>query len=86
MPVGDIAERTASKCLTDNLHFVDADKHIVFQNEIKEGLPELTDIFEREVIGANDTSAEVGYVPLMDIEQMVLNVEIPQLARARRHI
>jgi S-adenosylmethionine synthetase len=86
VPVGDIAERTASKCLTDNLHFVDADKHIVFQNEITEGLPELTEIFKREVIGANDTSAAVRYVPLMDIEQMVLIVEIPQLARARRHI
>jgi S-adenosylmethionine synthetase len=86
VPVSQIAEPTARKWLTDKLRFVDADKHIVFQNEIKEGLPELTEIFEREVIGANDTSAAVRYVPLMDIEQMVLNVEIPQLARARCHL
>jgi len=84
--VQDLAERTARKWLTDNLRFVDADEHIVVQNEIKEGSPKLTDIFEREVIGANDTSAAVRYVPLMDIEQMVLNVEIPQLARARCHL
>jgi S-adenosylmethionine synthetase len=75
VPVGDIAERTARKWLRDNLRFVDAEKHIVFQNEIKQGSPELTDIFDREVIGANDTSAAVGYAPLTDTEQIVLNVE-----------
>jgi S-adenosylmethionine synthetase len=75
VPVGDIAARTARKWLTDNLRFVDADEHILFQNEIKEGSPELTDIFDREVIGANDTSAAVGYAPLTDTEQMVLSVE-----------
>jgi S-adenosylmethionine synthetase len=47
----------------------------VFQNEIKQGSPELIDIFDREVIGANDTSAAVGYAPLTDAEQMVLKVE-----------
>jgi S-adenosylmethionine synthetase len=73
--VGDVAERTARRWLGDNLRFVDAHKHIVFQNEIKQGSPELTDIFDREVIGANDTSAAMGYAPLTDTEQMVLKVE-----------
>jgi S-adenosylmethionine synthetase len=73
--VGDVAERTARGWLRDNLRFVDADKHIVLQNEIKQGSPELTDIFDREVIGANDTSAAVGYAPLTDTEQTVLKVE-----------
>lgn len=75
MPVGDIAEATAKAWLRANLRFVNADRHIVFQNEIKPGSPELTDIFEREVIGANDTSAGVGYAPLSDTEKLVLATE-----------
>lgn len=54
---------------------MDVEKHIVFQNEIKPGSPELTDIFEREVIGANDTSAGVGYAPLTETEELVLATE-----------
>ncbi len=75
IPVGEIAEQTAKTWLRQNLRFVDPDNHIVYQNEIKEGSPELTDIFDREVIGANDTSAAVGYAPLTKTETMVLAVE-----------
>ena len=75
VPVGDIAVSTAKKWLTGNLRFVDPQRHMVFQNEIKEGSAELIDIFDRKVIGANDTSAAVGYAPLTDTEQVVLMVE-----------
>jgi len=75
IPVGDIAEATAKAWLRSNLRFVDVEEHIVFQNEIKPGSPELTDIFERDVIGANDTSAGVGYAPLSDTEKLVLATE-----------
>lgn len=75
VPVGEIAVQTATEWLKKNLRFVDPDKHMIFQNEIKEGSPELTDIFDREVIGANDTSAAVGYAPLTETEKIVLNVE-----------
>ncbi|HIP88366.1 MAG TPA: methionine adenosyltransferase [Anaerolineales bacterium] len=75
IPVGEIAEATAKAWLRGNLRFVDPDVHVVFQNEIKPGSPELTDIFEREVVGANDTSAGVGYAPLSETEQLVLAVE-----------
>jgi len=75
VPVGEIAVRTATEWLKDNLRFVDPEEHVIFQNEIKEGSPELTDIFDREVIGANDTSAAVGYAPLTETEKIVLNVE-----------
>jgi S-adenosylmethionine synthetase len=50
-------------------------EHLVFQNELKSGSPELTDIFAREVIGANDTSAAVGYAPLTETERLVLAAE-----------
>jgi S-adenosylmethionine synthetase len=75
VPVGEIAHNIARQWLREHLRFVDPDKHIIFQNEIKPGSPELTDIFEREVIGANDTSAAVGYAPLTDTERIVLATE-----------
>jgi S-adenosylmethionine synthetase len=75
IPVGEIAEATAKSWLRGHLRFVDPSEHIVFQNEIKPGSPELTDIFERDVVGANDTSAGVGYAPLSETEQLVLAVE-----------
>ncbi|MGQ9629160.1 MAG: methionine adenosyltransferase [bacterium] len=75
IPVGEIAEATACRWLRGHLRFVNPEAHIVFQNEIKPGSPELTDIFVREVIGANDTSAGVGYAPLSETERLVLATE-----------
>jgi S-adenosylmethionine synthetase len=75
IPIGEIAESVAQQWLREHLRFVDPLKHIVFQNEIKPGSPELTDIFSREVIGANDTSAGVGYAPLSETERLVLAAE-----------
>lgn len=75
IPVGEIAEETARRWLRGNMRFIDARNHICFQNEIKQGSPELIDIFQREVIGANDTSAGVGYAPLSETERIVLASE-----------
>jgi S-adenosylmethionine synthetase len=73
--IGGIAEASAKSWLRKNLRFVDPDKHLVFQNELKEGSPELVDNFERGVIGANDNSAAVGYAPLTETEHLVLAAE-----------
>jgi S-adenosylmethionine synthetase len=73
--VGAIAETSAKSWIKKNLRFVDPEKHITFQDEIKGGSPELTDIFAREVVGANDTSAAVGYAPLTETERIVLAAE-----------
>ncbi len=75
IPVGEIAEATARRWLKTNLRFVEPDRHITFQNEIKAGSPELTDIFERETVGANDTSAAVGYAPFTETERLVIATE-----------
>jgi S-adenosylmethionine synthetase len=75
VPVGEIAEAAAKRWIRENLLFVDPDKHLIFQNEIKPGSPELTDAFARKVIGANDTSVGVGYAPLSETERIVLAVE-----------
>lgn len=73
--VGEIVEAAAQRWLRDNLRFVDPSKHVFYQNEIQPGSPELVDIFARTVLTANDTSAAVGYAPLTETEQLVLEAE-----------
>jgi len=77
LPVGDIAVKTAKEWFKDCLRFVDPEKHVRYQVELKPGHPELMDIFKRKgkVLGANDTSAAVGYAPMTRVEQMVLSTE-----------
>jgi S-adenosylmethionine synthetase len=75
IPVGDIAEAAAKQWFKENLRFVDPLSHVRFQNEIKPGSAELTDLFSRSVIGANDTSVGAGYAPLSDTESLVLQTE-----------
>lgn len=75
IPVPEIAINTAKAWIRQNLRFVDPEAHVTYQVEIKPGSPELVDIFRREVIVANDTSAAVGYAPLTETETLVLEVE-----------
>lgn len=73
--VQGIVIEAAKDWIRRNLRFVDPDRHLVFQSEIKEGSPELTDIFQRNRMGANDTSAAVGFAPFTITEQVVFSVE-----------
>lgn len=75
LDVAAIVETSARGWLRNHLRWVDPVAHVVFQNELKGGSPELTDLFERKGIGANDTSAAVGYAPLSETERLVLGVE-----------
>jgi len=77
IPVEDIAVKTAKEWFKERLRFVDPEKHVRFQVELKPGHPELMDIFKRKgrVLGANDTSAAVGYAPMTRTEQIVLGTE-----------
>jgi len=77
IPVEDIAIKTAKQWFKERLRFVDPEKHVKFQVELKPGHPELMDIFKRKgrVLGANDTSAAVGYAPMTRLEQIVLGTE-----------
>lgn len=77
IPVEKIAVAAAKKWIHGNLRFVDPDMDFKFDVELKPGSPELSDIFSREgeLLGANDTSAAVGYAPLSPTEKMVLGVE-----------
>jgi S-adenosylmethionine synthetase len=75
IPVGEIARTVAGQWFQKHLRFVDPEKHLLFQNEIKPASPELADLFVRGTIGANDTSAAVGYAPLTPTERLVLRTE-----------
>lgn len=75
IPIGEILEATAAEWFSKNLRYVDPAQHVVVQNEIRPGSPELVDIFVRETLTANDTSAAVGFAPLTESEQLVLAAE-----------
>ena len=77
IPIKEIAIKTAKKWLGNNLRFVNPEKHIKYQVELKKGSAALRDIFNRkeEILGANDTSAAVGYAPLTRTEKIVMELE-----------
>lgn len=75
IPIHEIAVATAKGWIKEHLRFVDPDEHVIYDVQIKPGSPELVDIFDRDVPGANDTSAAVGYAPLTETERAVLATE-----------
>ncbi len=74
--VHSIAINSAKQWIKDNLRFIDSES-ITYQVEIARGSAELTDIFKRKdaILGANDTSAAVGYAPMTPTENIVLETE-----------
>jgi len=77
IPVNTIAQRAAVEWIKKNLIHVDPAVHVQYQSEIKSGSLALQDIFDRKdkILGANDTSASVGYAPLSRLENLVLALE-----------
>ncbi|MEM2885324.1 MAG: methionine adenosyltransferase, partial [Thermoproteota archaeon] len=75
--VGGIAVKAAKGWFRRNLRFVDPEEHLDCQVELKPGAEELRDIFSRggRFLGANDTSAAVGYAPMTRTEKTVLAME-----------
>jgi S-adenosylmethionine synthetase len=75
--VQEIAIKSAKNWLKKNMRFIDPDEHVRYQVEIKPGSVGLTDIFKRKgkVLGANDTSAAVGYAPMTRTEKIALQTE-----------
>jgi S-adenosylmethionine synthetase len=77
IPVEKIAIESAKDWFRKNLRFVDPEKHVKYQVELKPGSAALVDIFKRKgkVLSANDTSAAVGYAPMTKTEKLVLETE-----------
>jgi S-adenosylmethionine synthetase len=75
--VDEIAVDVAKEWFRKNMRFIDPEKHVKYQVELKPGSIGLTDIFKRKgkVLGANDTSAAVGYAPMTKTEKIVLQTE-----------
>lgn len=75
--VGEIAVEAAKNWFRKNMRFVYPEEHVKYQVELKPGSVGLTDIFKRKgkVLGANDTSAAVGYAPMTRTEKIVLETE-----------
>jgi S-adenosylmethionine synthetase len=77
IPVNEIVINTAKEWFKRNLRFVDPEKHVKYQVELKRGSEALVDIFKRggKVLGANDTSAAVGFFPMTETEKIVFEAE-----------
>lgn len=75
--VNEIAIEVAKEWFRKNMRFVEPEKHVKYQVELKPGSAGLVDIFKRKgnVLGANDTSAAVGYAPMTRTEKIVLKTE-----------
>jgi S-adenosylmethionine synthetase len=75
--VAEIAVETAKHWFRENLPEIDPGQHVAYQVEMKGGSEELAGIFREAaaVAAANDTSAAVGYAPLSETEQLVLEAE-----------
>lgn len=77
VPVEEIAVEAAKGWLRRHLPNLDPEQHLVYQVELRPGAPELAGIFRpsQGPLKANDTSAAVGYAPLSETEQLVLEAE-----------
>lgn len=77
IPVEEITTNTTKKWFKDNMRFVDPEQHLRYQIELKRGSQALVDIFERKgkYLGANDTSAAVGFAPMSKTEEIVFDTE-----------
>src|SRR3989304_5274307 len=75
LSVADILESAARRWFAENLRFVDSERHLVIQNEVRPGSPELTGLFDLAEPSANDTSAAVGFAPATETETLVLEAE-----------
>ncbi|MEM3596710.1 MAG: methionine adenosyltransferase [Candidatus Bathyarchaeia archaeon] len=75
--VASIAVNVAKQWFKQNMRFIDPERHVKYQVELKPGSAGLVDIFKRKgkVLGANDTSAAVGYAPMTRTEKIVLKTE-----------
>jgi len=77
IPIEEVAISTTKDWIKRNLRYVDPSEHVNYQVELKRGSEALSDIFKRggKFLGANDTSAAVGFAPLTKVESIVLETE-----------
>lgn len=76
IPVDTIAIRTAREYLRETIPNLDLESHVAIDTRIDEGTTEFKQTINLDSLSeANDTSYGVGYAPLSEAEQLVLDVE-----------
>jgi len=75
IPVEELVEEAARRWLSATFRFLDPAKHIVFQSELGVGSAELVGLYGSETARANDTSIGVGFAPVTETEQLVVDAE-----------
>jgi S-adenosylmethionine synthetase len=75
IPVRDILVEASRRWFRRSLRFVDPDRHVVFQNEVRAGSAQLTGLFATRSPPANDTSAAFAFAPWTTTERIALESE-----------
>ena len=79
VPMDELVESSCRNWLDANIGALDAFQHVNIYNLIRPGSSDLVELYLRQqqtsVALANDTSCGVGYAPLSELEQVVLEVE-----------
>ena len=79
VPIEELVEQSCINWLNSNFHALDAVQDIKLHSLIRPGSPDLVELFLRQektgIALANDTSCGVGYAPLSELENIVLQVE-----------
>ena len=75
LPVHDVVQSAAKEWFRNHLPLVDTDRHLILQDELHSGSAQLSDLFARGPLGANDTCIGSGYAPLTRTEKIVLEAE-----------
>lgn len=76
LPADRIALKAAKEYVKSHMRYLEPETDVVFDIRLGEGSTSLRDVFCRgKIPHANDTSFGIGYAPLSETENIVLNVE-----------
>jgi len=77
VPVQDLYRESATRWIKENLRYLDPERHVRFQDNLRPGSPDLVELFLRSDTTplSNDTSFGVGYAPLTLVERLVYETE-----------
>ena len=89
VPIQQIAIEGSRAWLKDNLHALDADRHVHIEAVVQQGSQDLQNLFDRQAASgtprANDTSFGVGHAPLSPLEKLVLAIDRTPPGEGHRH-
>ncbi len=78
-PIEDLVRESCYQWLQSHFHVLDPQRHVKLHSLIRPGSVDLVELYLRQeqtgIALANDTSCGVGYAPLSELEQVVLQVE-----------